>query len=65
MPGTDEMALDKVSRIPCLAQHLQMENKMNKSRIFVYVIMGIIGLAIIAAALIYLPGLMATLHGTG
>jgi hypothetical protein len=38
---------------------------MNKSRIFVYVIIGVVALAVIAAAVIYLPGLMQTLHGTG
>jgi hypothetical protein len=38
---------------------------MNKSRIFVYAIIGIVALAVVAAAVIYLPGLMQTLHSTG
>lgn len=38
---------------------------MNKSRIFVYAVIGIVALALLAAAVIYLPGLMQTLHGTG
>ena len=38
---------------------------MNKSRIFAYAIIGIVALALIVAAVVYLPGLMQTLHGTG
>lgn len=38
---------------------------MNNSRILVYAFIGIVALAVVAAAVIYLPGLMQTLHGTG
>ncbi|VAW31079.1 hypothetical protein MNBD_CHLOROFLEXI01-1197 [hydrothermal vent metagenome] len=38
---------------------------MNKSKVFVYAILGIITLALVAAALIYLPGFIQALHGTG
>jgi hypothetical protein len=38
---------------------------MNKSRIFVYAVIGIVALALITAAVVYLPGLMQTLHGAG
>lgn len=38
---------------------------MNKSRVFVYVLIGIVALTVVAAVAIYLPGLMQTLHGTG
>ncbi len=41
------------------------ETKMNKSRIFVYAILGIVALVVVAGTVIYLPGLMQTLHGTG
>lgn len=38
---------------------------MNKSRIFVYAIIGIVTLALIMVAVVYLPGLLQTVHGTG
>ncbi len=36
---------------------------MNKSRIIVYAIIGIIALTAVAAGVVYLPGLMQTIHG--
>ncbi len=38
---------------------------MSKSRIFVYAIISIVILATVVAGVVYLPGLMQTLHGTG
>jgi len=38
---------------------------MSKSRVFVYVVIGMVVLAAITLAVVYLPGLMQTLHGTG
>jgi hypothetical protein len=42
-----------------------MEKKMSKSKVVVYVIIGVVTLAAIIAAALYLPGLMQALHGTG
>ncbi len=40
-----------------------MQKKMSKSKVVVYVVMGVMGLAAIIAAATYLPGLMQRLHG--
>ncbi len=40
-----------------------MQKKMSKSKVVVYVVMGVMGLAAIIAAAIYLPDLMQRLHG--
>ncbi len=42
-----------------------MNKKMNKSKILVYVFIGIVLLAMITAAVIYLPPIMQSLHGAG
>lgn len=36
---------------------------MNKSRVFVYLVMAVAMLAIIGAAMVFLPGLLEYLHG--
>lgn len=42
-----------------------MQKKTSTSKVVVYATIGIIALAVFAAAVIYLPGLLQTLHGTG
>ena len=40
-----------------------MKKRMNKSKTLVYVFIGIVLLAIITAAVIYLPTIMQAMHG--
>ena len=42
-----------------------MQKKIGMSKIVVYTIIGIIVLAAVAAAIVYLPGLMQIMHGIG
>ena len=40
-----------------------MQKKIGTSKIVVYAIIGIIALVAVVAAIVYLPGLMQTMHG--
>ncbi len=42
-----------------------MKRKMNRSKILVYGFIGVVLLAIITAAVIYLPTIMQSMHGAG
>ncbi len=42
-----------------------MKKKMSKSKILVYVFIGIVLLAIITAAVVYLPSILQSMHGAG
>ncbi len=40
-----------------------MKKKMSKSKVFVYVLIGVAALATLVVAAIYLPGFIQALHG--
>ncbi len=42
-----------------------MQTKMSRAKVVVYVLFSVLALAVFTAAVLYLPGLMQSLHGTG